>query len=263
MKQSNQYPANIRFRQMAGAAMVAILLILPGAAPAAGDDSALCDQATRDEERHHNIPSRLLYAIATTESGRWDPETQENFAWPWTVMAQGEGKFYPDRQSAIQAVEALRRAGVTNIDIGCMQINMGYHPDAFDSLHEAFEPASNVAYAATFLNELRLSRRSWSRAVRFYHSSDAERQAYYGKKVYSAWRDIRARDRRIQLAKNRQLAEARQAQRIASRNNAESANNAVPSPPSALPQNIVWPPRSYRAWQQVARDARARAFSPR
>lgn len=263
MKQSTRYPANIRFLHRAGAAMVAILLSLPGAATAAGDDSALCEQATRAEEQRRNIPSRLLYAIATTESGRWDPETRANFAWPWTVMARGEGRFYPDRQSAIKAVEALRRAGVTNIDIGCMQINMRYHPDAFDSLHEAFEPASNVAYAATFLNELRLSRRSWSRAVRFYHSSDTERQLYYGKKVYSAWQDIRARDRQNQQTESRQRAEARQAQWVAARNTAEAPDNAKPAPPTALQQSVVWPPRSYRAWQKAARDARARAFSPR
>ena len=155
----------------------------------------------------------------------------------------------------------MRRDGVTNIDIGCMQINMGYHPDAFESLHDAFEPASNVAYAATFLNELRLSRRSWSRAVRFYHSSDTERQTYYGKKVYSAWRDIRARDRRIQQAENRQIAEARRAQRSASLNSADTPGGAAPAP-TALQHSIVWPPRNYRAWQQAARDARARAFTP-
>jgi hypothetical protein len=261
MKSLEYCPVMTRNLRLLAVAILAILVNLPVIAVASGGDSALCDQATRDEEQRSNIPSRLLYAIATTESGRWNPETQESFAWPWTVTAKGEGKFYPDRQTAIQAVEALRRDGVTNIDIGCMQINMGYHPDAFESLHDAFEPASNVAYAATFLTELRLSRRSWSRAVRFYHSSDTERQTYYGKKVYSAWRDIRARDRRIQQAENRQLAEARRAQRSASRNSADTPGGAAPAP-TALRQSIVWPPRNYRAWQQAARDARARAFTP-
>ncbi len=263
MKSFPLYPIATRILCMAVATLLASALISPVVADTTDRNSALCDQATRDEEQRSRIPSRLLYAIATTESGRWDPETQENFAWPWTVTSQGEGKFYPSREAAIQAVEALQHAGVTNIDVGCMQINLGYHPDAFDSLHEAFEPAHNVSYAATFLNELRVSRRSWSRAVRFYHSSDTERQTYYGKKVYSAWRVIRARDRQIQLAENRKAAEARRAQRVASRNVTETSTDAQPAPPTALPQNIAWPPRSYRAWQQTARDARARAFSPR
>ena len=36
-----------------------------------------------------------------------------------------------------------------------MQVNLGYHPDAFEDLEQAFDPTYNVAYAASFLVELR------------------------------------------------------------------------------------------------------------
>ncbi len=35
-----------------------------------------------------------------------------------------------------------------------MQVNLGYHPEAFASLEAAFDPRRNVAYATRFLLEL-------------------------------------------------------------------------------------------------------------
>ena len=233
--------------------------VLFAAYPAASSaNEALCDAATRHEEQQSRIPSRLLYAIASVESGRWDAETQANFAWPWTVTARGEGKFYPTRTDAIRAVRALISNGVTNIDVGCMQINLGYHPDAFQTLPEAFEPEKNVAYAATFLNDLRKSKRSWSRAVRFYHSSDSARQTHYGRKVYGAGQEIRIRDRRIQVAKLRERAEARQKQRAA-----DAANSTETATEIRKVAGSAWPPHDYRRQRQLEMNARARTFSPK
>ena len=76
---------------------MAIAPIMLYSAPA-GANEALCDAATRNQERVSKIPSRLLYAIASVESGRWDAETKANIAWPWTVTSLGEGKFYPTRR---------------------------------------------------------------------------------------------------------------------------------------------------------------------
>ena len=35
-----------------------------------------------------------------------------------------------------------------------MQVNMMYHPDAFNSLEEAFDPSTNVSWAASWLKKL-------------------------------------------------------------------------------------------------------------
>ena len=85
----------------------------------------LCTNAIRAEEKRSGIPNRLLEAIASVESGRWDKKTGANIAWPWTVTSEGSGKFYPSRAAAIRAVNAVQRRGITNIDVGCMQINLG------------------------------------------------------------------------------------------------------------------------------------------
>ena len=41
-----------------------------------------------------------------------------------------------------------------SIDIGCAQVNLMHHPDAFASLEQAFDPMANADYAARFLKQL-------------------------------------------------------------------------------------------------------------
>jgi soluble lytic murein transglycosylase-like protein len=72
-----------------------------------------------------------------------------------------------------------------------MQINLGYHGDAFASVAEALEPAANVAYAAQFLKQLREETRSWARATARYHSRHPGRGQAYREKVYRFWQQVR------------------------------------------------------------------------
>jgi hypothetical protein len=198
----------------------------------------------------------LLEAIASVESGRWDKSSKANIAWPWTVTAEGEGIFYPSRGAAIQAVEALQRRGIGNIDVGCMQINLGYHPQAFDSLAQAFEPASNVAYAAKFLKELRSQRRNWDKAVRYYHSSDPVRQRYYRGKVNKARRAIQLQD--VKQRRNERIAQ------VASRRSASQGTEKGNTKPTQGKAPLsYWPPRGYRAQRQLEIRARNWAFNKR
>lgn len=183
-------------RQLSKATLVALLVALPGAPVAAEPlDSSwtLCSEQIARTERTQNLPSHLLSAIAKTESGRWHDGRGETLAWPWTVMAEGRGRFLPSKAAAIDTVRALQARGVRNIDVGCMQVNLQYHPAAFESLEAAFDPAANVAYAARFLAELRQEARSWTRAVGQYHSRQPIRGNAYRAKVFKAWRAERHR----------------------------------------------------------------------
>lgn len=201
-------------RHLPKAALTALLVALASPATAGESlDSAwtLCREQTAEAERVHNLPQHLLGAIARTESGRWHAERGESLAWPWTVMAEGEGRFLPSKAAAIETVRELQARGVRNIDVGCMQVNLHYHPEAFDSLEAAFDPAANVAYAAAFLRELRREARSWTRAVGQYHSRQAIRSNAYRAKVFKAWRAEKhraKRERRAALQAERQTARA-------------------------------------------------------
>jgi hypothetical protein len=175
------------------------LLFAAESAPAQ-DDSAACAMETSRQEKLQAIPDRLLHAISLVESGRWDGERKANLAWPWTVMAEGEGRFLPSKQAAIAEVRKLRAKGVRNIDVGCMQINLLAHPDAFATLDEAFDPGSNVAYAAHFLSELHDQTGSWPQAGAFYHSQTPELAAPYKAKLMAAWTAAGGQRGPLQLA---------------------------------------------------------------
>ena len=108
---------------------------------------------------------------------------QANFAWPWTVTSGRRSWFFPTRNAAISHTQDLQAEGTTNIDIGCMQVNLGYHGHAFATLEEAFDPETNVAYAAKFLTKLYKARHSWALAVGHYHSADRTPQNHYKRKV--------------------------------------------------------------------------------
>ena len=63
-------------------------------------------------------------------------EAFEALAWPWTVNQAGKSFYLKSKQEAIAKVKELQAQGHTNIDVGCMQINLAYHPDAFENALE-------------------------------------------------------------------------------------------------------------------------------
>lgn len=146
--------------------------------------AALCEAATRAVEIEELLPRGLLEAISLKETGRWDGDMKRSVPWPWTVTSGADGEYFASKAEALAKARALQKRGVTNIDVGCMQINLRYHPHAFETLEEAFDPAKNAAYAGAHLRQLREDHKSWNQAVQRYHSSNPERGAAYREAVY-------------------------------------------------------------------------------
>lgn len=145
--------------------------------------SDLCLKAAKSVAKRLNIPSGLLQAISLKETGRWDQKRGMSYPWPWTVTAGGKGVYFATKKKAIAKVQALRKKGVRNIDVGCMQINLFYHPNAFDNLDQAFDPLTNTRYAADFLTNLYKNNGSWNLAIERYHSGNITRGTKYRKAV--------------------------------------------------------------------------------
>lgn len=142
-------------------------------------------------EKQHNIPTGLLHAISKVESGRKD-DTGRIVAWPWTVNAEGQGYYFPSKEAAIKAVQRMQLKGVKSIDVGCMQVNLYYHPHAFRNLNDAFDPDKNVAYAARFLTGLKNEHASWRTAIAHYHSANPLHHIAYRQNVLGVWgRDLK------------------------------------------------------------------------
>ena len=73
-----------------------------------------------------------------------------------------------------------------------MQVDLKYHPDAFASLEQAFDPVTNTNYAAQFLLGLYHGEAggSWDVAVGLYHSHTAWLAAAYRDRVAMIGSDI-------------------------------------------------------------------------
>jgi F0F1-type ATP synthase membrane subunit c/vacuolar-type H+-ATPase subunit K len=166
-------------------AAIALALTL---APAAAHQGQLCIGAIQAAERDFELPAGLLMAVALTETGRRVGDVLT--PWPWSINAAGEGAWLKHRRAAIERAHALQASGVESIDVGCMQVNLKWHPAAFHSLESAFDPRTNVAYAARHLKELRTRSRDWLEAAGRYHSADPVQARRYLSRLHRNWMSV-------------------------------------------------------------------------
>ena len=129
------------------------------------------------QEEQNNIPSGLLLAIATVESG----------SEPYALNIQGKSVIGRNKTEAVNLIHEALAKGITNIDVGVMQLNIRWHRENFGSIEEMLEPKKNIEYAASFLLTLYKKYGDWHKAVRFYHSSTAEYYRKYSRKITLAW----------------------------------------------------------------------------
>ena len=148
---------------------------------------AACAAAIQQAQAVAGTPNGLLHAIAMVESGRRNPSTGQVAPWPWTIDADGAGHFYATESRAIAAVRQLQAQGIRAIDVGCMQIDLAAHPNAFATLHQAFDPLTNALYGAHFLLWLHGSLGHWAAAIGGYHSLNPDLGTPYYQKVAMIW----------------------------------------------------------------------------
>ena len=133
--------------------------------------SARCVGYFRHFETRLKIPQDTLYSISLQETGKIHSNKKIKIAWPWTVNVEGRGYYFDSKREAMVFVRDQMRSGKESIDVGCMQVNLKYHPDAFRSLEHAFDPRTNIAYGAKFLMSKYEQLGSWSKAIAHYHSA--------------------------------------------------------------------------------------------
>ena len=164
-------------RDMACRASLLVLVCLGVvAARAAWADTSAgsCTEAADVAERQLGLPSGLLRSIGAVETG--------NRA--WSVDADGLGQNFA---SAGDAIAFVRRGIFARyVDVGCFQVDLAFHPDAFRSLDDAFDPLSNATAAGRYLLSLRRGTSSWFDAVARYHSGQQDRGRAYATRVYAS-----------------------------------------------------------------------------
>ena len=197
----------MHFRRLLSIGLIAVLAVMPVARAHAAEKvdnliegAKLCTKFLPRNERKYGIPLHLLSAIATTESGRWHNGLNMALPWPWTVNVEGKGYYFDSKQEAINFVQAQKAKGISSMDVGCMQVNLKHHPDAFANIGQAFEPATNVDYAAQFLRSNYDEEKSWRKAAANYHSRTPSLGNQYIGSVFTSWQRIINKVREARLA---------------------------------------------------------------
>lgn len=170
------------------------------------DASALCIDAARSAASTTGVPVEVLLAISLVETGRNDRP------WPWTINVGGEGHWFDTAREAEAHAQSVLDQGLTNLDLGCFQLNVRWHSKGFSSLSDMLAPASNATYAAEFLAQQYEVTGDWAAAAAAYHSQTPEHAYRYRAKfeaVYAALEaqsatpanlpDIDARENRFPL----------------------------------------------------------------
>ncbi len=188
----------------------------------------MCIREILRAQLRYRIPGNLLLAIGLQEAGLM--RDGELTVWPWTANAAGDGRYFGHPSAAQAWVSARIKDGEDSVDVGCMQINLRWHPDAFETLADGFDPTINVDYAARLLVGLHEETGDWVKAAGRYHSATPEHQQRY-----------LARLRTNSGIANERLATFRQL--------AAGAGEAAPTPREQLPQGHFW-----TAWM-TSRDA--------
>ncbi|MBR9649659.1 lytic transglycosylase domain-containing protein [Thalassovita aquimarina] len=162
-----------------GLAIVLALVALAG--PPTWASTVDCEAIAAKTAARHGLPRDLMPAISRVETGLKQGDRGVR-AWPWTLNVQGQGFYFPTREAALKKLREVLASGVTNVDVGCMQINYRWHSGNFASIEEMMSPEANTDYAAKFLTRLKDRHGSWEAATRHYHSADGERgEAYLGR----------------------------------------------------------------------------------
>ena len=149
-------------------------------------ESRKCSSMFSYFEKKHNLPTNSLHAISLHETAKKHSQHNISVVWPWTVMnnKEGKGHHFKTQNEAIKYARMQFMAGNNNLDVGCMQINLKYHPDAFLSLEQAFSPRNNIAYGAHFLSENKKKLGSMDKAIGRYHSATEHLAEKYRRNVH-------------------------------------------------------------------------------
>jgi hypothetical protein len=114
------------------------------------------------------VPPDVLFAVALQESGL--KLHGKLIPWPWTLNVAGDPRRFRNRRAACAALSAaLVDTPATRVDVGLVQINVGFHAHRVGRPCDLLDPYRNLEIAATILREQHASGEDWLLAAGRYH----------------------------------------------------------------------------------------------
>jgi tetratricopeptide (TPR) repeat protein len=107
------------------------------------------------------------------------------------MRSQGQGHYFETPEDAEREARKRLAAGDALIDVGCLQVDLYHHPDAFRTVADAFDPRENADYAAGYLARLAREHGSWLEAVAAYNAGRPADGVDYLARVLYLWRGVK------------------------------------------------------------------------
>ncbi|MBL8701228.1 MAG: lytic transglycosylase domain-containing protein [Alphaproteobacteria bacterium] len=138
----------------------------------------------------HGLDPLILYAIGVHESGRGDPEHRLR-PWPYAINTPRGPVYAADADAARRVLASWGHDG--RLDVGPMQVNLGFHRGRVASAAALLDPATNIRIAARILAEAIAAEDGdvWAGVGR-YHSADPRRAQRYVAAVSETFRRVKA-----------------------------------------------------------------------
>lgn len=125
-----------------------------------------------------------MEAGQTTRAGKG--AAVQRTIWPWTLNVEGKPARFSTQQEAAAHLRTLWQKGIRNIDVGCMQVNMGWNGRAYSDPVAYLDPTLNVQWAGWRLTQLAKSGKTLTDMVMSYHAPDPrkdQRRLWYACQV--------------------------------------------------------------------------------
>lgn len=173
-----------------GAAALGILCGTTGSTRASLHQTAWGEVAAQ-----HKLDPALLLAVALMETGK----VGRHVATPQPyAIRTAQGSIFPEsKHAAVAALNStlagMRPADLRTVDVGLMQINLGWQGHRIDRVEDLFEPARNLELGATILSEMiATAPGDLELGVGRYHAgfSDESRARQYGRAVLGIFRRL-------------------------------------------------------------------------
>lgn len=164
-------------------ALLSIAACALGLVPAGPMRASTCEEAARAAEIRHGLPSGLLTAIGRVESGGAG-------GWNWSVNPNDgtPSQRFGSSDAVENYVQNLLSSGRRLLDLGCFQIDLSYHPEAFARWQDAFDTDMNAEASARILLQLHARLTDWNQVIALYHSADPARGQSYLRSVLGSWK---------------------------------------------------------------------------
>jgi hypothetical protein len=151
-----------------------------------GDEPVLRNSFWGVAAKAAGVSATDLYGMAMQETGmRWKDGTFR--PWPWTLMLNGPAARcirYSGKEEMARALASFISRGITNIDIGLMQVNWKYNGHRYvKSATALVDPRTNVIVATHVLKGTMKATPTKRQGIGHYHSWTAWRSDDYSAKV--------------------------------------------------------------------------------